>query len=516
MAVIRTNKLIPILVVIVLVIVGGVLFKSGGDKAKNVEMKSVPRPAAQSPDADTPSDTIRALTAEVTNVKDENKKLRDQNANLYSQNDELNKNRTAIEDGVTRKLTERFSSPEAANSPVFSALNSKIDNVTTLVEKYLPGAQAGGTNASSVGSDIPSGLGFDSKTGMATADIPVSGGANAVGASGVTVAAASQGASATIVWVEPLGSRTIMGPNNQPTTVRTAYSPNDVGQASAAGSLESALPPSGASSSADLLINSQQPPSTKNAYFTIPENAVLMDSVAMTTMIGRTPVNGNVRDPMQFKALIGRTNLAANGLEVPDDITGMVVSGIAVGDWMLSCVEGHINSVTFLFQDGTIKTISKRSSGGTQLAGNNSANQLGYITDEHGAACINGKQITNAPAYLTQVVGVKTLEVAARAAALSQTTTVANGLGSSTAVTGNQNQFVLGQAAAAGVDEVSSWLMKRLSDSFDAIYVPAGIKIAVHIDQELTIDKDSNSRRLDYGKANSATSRTRDPRASLD
>lgn len=34
-----------------------------------------------------------------------------------------------------------------------------------------------------------------------------------------------------------------------------------------------------------------------------------------------------------------------------------------------------------------------------------------------------------------------------------------------------QRSFVLGQAAAAGVDEVSAWLMRRLNDSFDAVYV---------------------------------------------
>ena len=227
----------------------------------------------------------------------------------------------------------------------------------------------------------------------------------------------------------------------------------------------------------------------------------------MTALIGRTPVNGNVRDPLEFKVLIGRTNLAANGFEVPADVTGMVVSGIAVGDWMLSCIEGHIHSATFVFQDGSIRTVSKRGHGGA--ATNGQTQRLGFISDERGAGCINGERITNAPAYLTQVVGMKSLEVAALAAAVSQTTTTANGLGSTTAVTGDKGQFVLGQAAAGGVDEVSNWLMKRLNDSFDAVYVKPGAKVAVHVTEALEIDKDPNPRKLDHGTANRAAQANR-------
>lgn len=59
----------------------------------------------------------------------------------------------------------------------------------------------------------------------------------------------------------------------------------------------------------------------------------------MTALLGRVPVNGTVTDPYPFKVLIGKDNLTANGIELPD-VEGAVVSGTASGDWTLSCVRG--------------------------------------------------------------------------------------------------------------------------------------------------------------------------------
>ena len=60
---------------------------------------------------------------------------------------------------------------------------------------------------------------------------------------------------------------------------------------------------------------------------------------------------------MPFKIITGADNLAANGLTVPG-VQGMVWSGTAVGDWTLACVTGRLDSVTFVFDDGTIRTLS--------------------------------------------------------------------------------------------------------------------------------------------------------------
>ncbi|MBK5516297.1 TIGR03752 family integrating conjugative element protein, partial [Pseudomonas sp. TH10] len=82
--------------------------------------------------------------------------------------------------------------------------------------------------------------------------------------------------------------------------------------------------------------------------YTIPENATLMGSVAMTALIGRVPVDGTVNDPYPFKVLVGPENLTANGIDLPD-VAGAVMSGTASGDWTLSCVRGQVESITFVF-----------------------------------------------------------------------------------------------------------------------------------------------------------------------
>jgi hypothetical protein len=49
-------------------------------------------------------------------------------------------------------------------------------------------------------------------------------------------------------------------------------------------------------------------------------------------------------------------NLTANGIDLPD-VAGAVISGTAAGDWTLSCVRGQIVSMTFVFNDGRVRTL---------------------------------------------------------------------------------------------------------------------------------------------------------------
>ena len=60
--------------------------------------------------------------------------------------------------------------------------------------------------------------------------------------------------------------------------------------------------------------------------YTLPENSTLVGSRAMTALLGRVPINGTVTDPYPFKVLIGKDNLTANGIELPD-VEGAIVSG---------------------------------------------------------------------------------------------------------------------------------------------------------------------------------------------
>ena len=112
--------------------------------------------------------------------------------------------------------------------------------------------------------------------------------------------------------------------------------------------------------------------------------------------------------------------------------------------------------------------------------------------------------MTNAPAYLTDIVGLKSLGVAGQAFAQAQTMTRQNMDGSMTgAVTGNAGSFALGQAVSGATDEVTKWMLQRLKNSFDAVITPSGKKLVVHLDQEIRIDKEVKARKLVYRQQDS-------------
>src|SRR3546814_6627359 len=99
-----------------------------------------------------------------------------------------------------------------------------------------------------------------------------------------------------------------------------------------------------------------------------------------------------------FKILVGPDNLTANGINIPD-VAGAVFSGAASGDWTLSCVRGQVRSITFVFHDGTIRTIPEDSERNNQR--NNQEDGLGWISDPYGIPCVSGDRRSNAQQYLS-------------------------------------------------------------------------------------------------------------------
>ena len=223
-------------------------------------------------------------------------------------------------------------------------------------------------------------------------------------------------------------------------------------------------------------------------YYTVPANATLIGSTGMTALIGRIPVNDQVQDPVPFKVIVGSDNLAANGITIPG-IDGMIWSGTAVGDWNLSCVTGRLESATFVFQDGTLRTLTSK--------GDNDG--LGWISDAQGIPCVSGKRITNAAAFLATRIGISAIEAAAEAAAAAQTTTRLGEIGTgTTSVTGDIGRYTAGKALSGGAAEIRQWLDERLGQSFDAVFVKPGAQLAIHVTQELPIDYDPLGRKVQH------------------
>lgn len=241
--------------------------------------------------------------------------------------------------------------------------------------------------------------------------------------------------------------------------------------------------------------------------YTIPANATLLGSQAMTAIIGRIPNSGAVNDPYPFKVLTGAENLASNGIEIPG-LEGMVWQGTAVGDWGLGCVRGSLDQVTFTFEDGTIRTVNfeaaRRESGVQQS--NKLGDSLGWISDERGI-CVEGERITNAAPVLAARTGVAIFDAAAKALSRAETTTTLS------QITGAGQEYVTGDVAryagfaglGAGADDLKRWLDQRLNQIFDAVYAPPGQSLAIHTNVEIAIDYDPIGRKVDHEQVATAT-----------
>jgi len=229
-------------------------------------------------------------------------------------------------------------------------------------------------------------------------------------------------------------------------------------------------------------------------HYTIPPTTTLLHATAMTALVGRIPVNGRLQDPWRFKVIIGAANLAANGHSIPQ-LAGMLWAGTARGDFSLSCVSGNIDTATFIFADGSIQTtrVNASSDDGTTTG-------LGWISDEFGNPCIAGDLKSNAIQYLTQATLVNTAHATADAISNAQTQSQFNPTTgeTSTSITGDIDKYVAGYAARESLSEVSKWLAERQLTSFDAIYIPAGKKVAIHIEEPILIDHDPAGRRIRY------------------
>ncbi len=226
-------------------------------------------------------------------------------------------------------------------------------------------------------------------------------------------------------------------------------------------------------------------------HYTIPPTTTLIDSTALTALVGRIPIRGKLQDPWRFKVITGADNLAANGHEIPQ-LVGMLWSGTARGDLSLSCVSGNVDTVTFIFSDGTIQTTRNYANSESTVSG------LGWISDEFGNPCIPGELKSNALQFLKQTALVNTVRATAEAIANAQTevSTTGNGTRDVTSVVGDVNEYIAGFATKESLDGVAQWLANRQLNSFDAIYVPSGQAIAIHIEEPILIDRDPNARKV--------------------
>ncbi len=241
------------------------------------------------------------------------------------------------------------------------------------------------------------------------------------------------------------------------------------------------------------LSKSAQEPLEARPVYTIPPNAILFDAVALTALIGRIPVNGQVTDPLPVKVLAGEDNLAAGGQVIPG-LSGMMFSGTAVGDWTLRCVSVRLHDATFIFADGTVRHMT---AGG--LPGSDAGTMLGWLSNAQGTPCIPGQLLTTAGRKAAQRVLLSAARGYAGARGESEITEIISSQSDILrSLTGSAKDYASSSALESALGELENFAAERDSGSFDAVYVPPGSRVAVHITQQLEINYSPGGRKIEH------------------
>ncbi|PHM24269.1 TIGR03752 family integrating conjugative element protein [Xenorhabdus innexi] len=457
---IKSNSLVKILVPAVL-LAGGVIGLRSCSTTDTVS-PAAPSPnnalATLSPEelqalgvgGDTPEDTLRTLVGTLNKVRTEQQRLTRQNADILKENDQLKNQHHDVAGQIDAAVAAIRQEDEQRRRDLQDEQQGLLAQIDLLTERL------NSTPLTTPDSPVPTGTGnypYSVQAGTGQDDL---------------------------IWITPADEKPATGPGLGQGNAPAQYPASFLGEPPAAGQNQS---------QPALLQNAPKDEKQKPVY-TLPENATLTGSQAMTALLGRVPVNGTVTDPYPFKILIGKDNLTANGIELPE-VEGAVVSGSASGDWTLSCVRGQVNAITFVFQDGTVRTLP----GSGQKTGN-----IGWLSDENGIPCISGERKSNAGTYLPTLFALSAMNSAGDALNDSQQTAQTNGTGGlTTALTGSAGQAALGKALSGGMKDMSDWLKQRYSQTFDAVYVPPGARVVVHISQSLAIDYETTGRKVRYG-----------------
>ena len=476
----KTNKLIYVVGAFVLLLGAVVIYQVTGkggfqqfaDRGTKIIDGTNPLAANQA-DADTPTETLEAIRGELIITKEQfdlsqeqnktmsesqitlNHQLEESNIKLLKLIEDKEKQGAASQRANSTELSSKFSSRISGLENTIDSLRGGLNNMTDKLKETVKGDSL-----------IP--IGNQRLFGEGSPD-------------------------GRLLWVNPPG-----------------YDPEATKSANQGGSLL-------ASASSFTPVNAITADTQVMPYMTINNLATLANSTSFTAMLGRVPINGVITDPIPFRVLVGKENLAASGLDLPTELSAMVWEGTAIGNWTLSCVEGDLHTATFIFEDGTIVTRSTvregtdgiSESGGSLVESRGGANQtgsgsraesrLGYLTDKFGTPCVPGERISNANQFLAKRILLTAGIALGEAAAASATDSVTSGAtGTIARTTDNSSDFIIGQTASRTLRDIETHLDERLPDEFDFIYVELGKLVNILVQQQIEIDYNELGRKIRY------------------
>ncbi len=237
--------------------------------------------AALGIEGDTEGDTVRTLIAEVKQLRQESDRLVGENKTLRLNNTQL----LAMENRIGRDVEADI---EATGSRVAAEVDAQVQALQRKIREMEARADQIQRAQRGLGSALEG-----SADSAKAADME------------------SPSAQHVVKWVQPLGG-----------TITSGASGSEGGQAGLLGFLDTARNKADEKVAIERLTGRKsrrygeenKPP---RPFFTIPKNATLVNSTALTALVGRVPLGGQVNDPYLFKVIIGRDNLAANGIESP-------------------------------------------------------------------------------------------------------------------------------------------------------------------------------------------------------
>ena len=220
---------------------------------------------------------------------------------------------------------------------------------------------------------------------------------------------------------------------------------------------------------------------------TIPENSPLLHSVTLSTLIGRVPKQGNVFEPFNFFIQTGSENWTSQDHQIPF-LERAIWRGVATGDKDLQCIRGALTSVTFVFSDETIQTVT-----GTR------DKPLAELVTTTGSNCVPGQYVSNTGKYLAAYGLGGALAGLGEGIASNETlTSLTDGGRIITAVNGDTGNFLAGRALSASANKAADIIDEEYESSFSSVILQAGVEVNMIALEQINIDHDAAGRKVSY------------------
>ena len=201
----------------------------------------------------------------------------------------------------------------------------------------------------------------------------------------------------------------------------------------------------------------------------------ILSGLSLTALVGRIPRGGAVRDPWPFVVVSKADNLTANGVRLPH-LRGILWRGVVRGDAVLSCASASIRSLVYVFDDGSFHVAKAPEQEG-----------FGYLADKAGNPCLVGEIHTTAPEDMSTHLLASVLAGMGGAVAESQVRRSASGGTETAQVEGDPFRYLLGQTVQGAASTYGDYLLRFANDTWDAVVVPAGREVDIHITDAIPI-----------------------------